>query len=166
MKNTTWQLVESGQIVSFRYKSENGRSVNRTVLCLDPEFRYRKKSTNRVVQFFIGLELNASDKPSLPVARAKQLFEILGTPDDTPTQTTTQEMEKIYQSIKGFLKRNPIFKTYLLRKCRKNRVFLENKYQSLNTLQVKQVADKISKQKDTINILESNLEDQLRNNRL
>lgn len=159
MKNTTWQLVESGQIVSFRYKSENGRSVNRTVLCLDPEFRYRKKSTNRVVQFFIGLELNSSDKPSLPVGRAKQLFEILGTPDDTPTQTTTQEMEKVYQLIKGFLKQNPIFKTYLLRKCRKNRVFLENKYQSLNTLQVKQVADKISKQKDTINILESNLED-------
>ena len=86
-------------------------------------------------------------------------LKILGTPDDTPTQTTTQEMEKIYQLIKGFLKRNPIFKTYLLRKCRKNRVFLENKYQSLNTLQVKQVADKISKQKDTINILESNLED-------
>jgi len=159
MKNTTWQLVESGQIVSFRYKSQSGRSVNRTVLCLDPEFRYRKKSTGRVVQFFIGLELNASDKPSLPVGKAKQLFEILGTTDDTPTQTTTQEMEKIYQSIKGFLNSTPIFKTYLLRKCRKNRVFLENKYQSLNTLQVKQVADKISKQKDTINILESNLED-------
>ena len=159
MKNTTWHLVESGQIVSFRYKSQSGRSVNRTVLCLDPEFRYRKKSTGRVVQFFIGLELNASDKPSLPVGKAKQLFEILGTTDDTPTQTTTQEMEKIYQSIKGFLNSTPIFKTYLLRKCRKNRVFLENKYQSLNTLQVKQVADKISKQKDTINILESNLED-------
>jgi len=62
MKNTTWHLVESGQIVSFRYKSQSGRSVNRTVLCLDPEFRYRKKSTGRVVQFFIGLELNASDK--------------------------------------------------------------------------------------------------------
>ena len=159
MKNTTWHLVESGQIVSFRYKSQSGRSVNRTVLCLDPEFRYRKKSTGRVVQFFIGLELNSSDKPSLPVGKAKQLFEILGTTDDTPTQTTTQEMEKIYQSIKGFLNSTPIFKTYLLRKCRKNRVFLENKYQSLNTLQVKQVADKISKQKDTINILESNLED-------
>ena len=159
MKNTTWQLVESGQIVSFRYKSQSGRSVNRTVLCLDPEFRYRKKSTGRVVQFFIGLELNASDKPSLPVGKAKRLFEILGTTDDTPTQTTTQEMEKIYQSIKGFLNSTPIFKTYLLRKCRKNRVFLENKYQSLNTLQVKQVADKISKQKDTLNILESNLED-------
>ena len=159
MKNTAWTIIESGQIVSFRYKSENGRSVNRTVLCLDPEFRYRKKSTGRVVQFFIGLEINASDKPSLPVARTKQLFEILGTPDKTPTQTTNQEMEQIYKSIKGFLAKNPIFKTYLLRKCRKNRVFLENKYQSLNTLQVKQVAEKISKQKDTINILENNLED-------
>jgi len=134
MKNTTWHLVESGQIVSFRYKSQSGRSVNRTVLCLDPEFRYRKKSTGRVVQFFIGLELNASDKPSLPVGKVKRLFEILGTPDDTPTQTTTQEMEKIYQSIKGFLNSTPIFKTYLLRKCRKNRVFLEDKFQSLNTL--------------------------------
>ena len=159
MKNTTWKLVESGQIVSFRYKSENGRSVNRTVLCLDPEYIYKKKSTGRNVRFFIGLELNASDKPSLPVARAKQLFEILGTPDDTPTQTTAQEMDRIYMSIKGFLAKNPIFKTYLLRKCRKNRVFLEDKYQSLNTLQVKQVAEKINKQKDTMNILERNLED-------
>ena len=104
MKNTTWQLVESGQIVSFRYKSENGRSVNRTVLCLDPEFRYRKKSTNRVVQFFIGLELNASDKPSLPVARAKQLFEILGTPDDTPTQTIYTRNGKDIPINKGVFK--------------------------------------------------------------
>ena len=32
MKNTAWTNVESGQIVSFRYKSEDGRSVNRTVL--------------------------------------------------------------------------------------------------------------------------------------
>ena len=55
MKNTAWTNVESGQIVSFRYKSEDGRSVNRTVLCLDPEFRYRKKSTGRIVQFFIRI---------------------------------------------------------------------------------------------------------------
>ena len=52
MKNTNWNLVESGQIVSFRYKSRGGRSVNRTVLCLDPEFPNKKISTNRVVKFF------------------------------------------------------------------------------------------------------------------
>ena len=159
MKNTAWTNVESGQIVSFRYKSEDGRSVNRTVLCLDPEFRYRKKSTGRIVQFFIGLELNASDKPSLSVGKLTELFKTLGTPDEAPTQTDEQRINQTYLSLKGFLDRTPIFKTYLLRKCRKNRVFLENKYQSLNTLQVKQVADKIIKQKDTINILENNLED-------
>ena len=159
MKNTTWQLVESGQIVSFRYKSRNGRSVNRTVLCLDPEFDYKKISTNRVVKFFIGLELNASDKPALPVGRVKELFKILGTPDESPTQTNSQEMERIYLTIKEFLKKNPIFKTYLLRKCKKNRVFLEDKYQSLNSLQVKKVSDIINEDEETTNILEINLED-------
>ena len=151
--------MESGQIVSFRYKSRSGRSVNRTVLCLDPEYLYRKESTNRIVRFFIGLELDTSDKPALPIGRVRQLFRILGEPDSTPTQTTAQEMERIYLSIKDFLKQNPIFKTYLLRKCRKNRVFLEDKYQSLNSLQVKKVAEIISEDEETTNILEDNLED-------
>ena len=159
MKNTNWNLVESGQIVSFRYKSRSGRSVNRTVLCLDPEYLYRKESTKRIVRFFIGLELDTSDKPALPIGRVRQLFKILGEPDSTPTQTTAQEMERIYLSIKDFLKQNPIFKTYLLRKCRKNRVFLEDKYQSLNSLQVKKVAEIISEDEETTNILENQLED-------
>ena len=157
MKNTAWTMIESGQIVSFRYKS-SGRSVQRTVLCLDPEFLYRKKSTGRVVKFFIGLELYASDRPRLPITKLKELFSILGKGDETPTQTDAQEMEKLYQILKAFLKRTPIFKTYLLRKCRKNRVFLENKYDNLNGLQVKEVAKKINKEKDTANILENTLE--------
>ena len=159
MKNTTWQLVESGQIVSFRYKSESGKSAKRTVLCLDPRFSYRKKSTGRIVEFFIGLELYAPGKGRVPVGKLNQLFKILGKGDSTPAQTTNQEMEKLYKAVRGFLNSTPIFRTYLLRKCRKNRVFLENKYQSLNTLQVKQVSEKISKEKDTVNILENNLED-------
>ena len=68
-------------------------------------------------------------------------------------------MEKLYQILKGFLKRTPIFKTYLLRKCRLNRVFLETKYDDLNSLQVREVAKRINKEKDTANILENNLED-------
>tara|TARA_Y100000361_G_C11017542_1_gene267748 strand:+ start:35 stop:511 length:477 start_codon:yes stop_codon:yes gene_type:complete len=158
MKNTAWTLVESGQIVSFRYKS-SGRSAQRTVLCLDPEYLYRKKSTGRVVKFFIGLELYASDKPRIPRSVLQQLFKLLGKGDPTPSQTDAQEMEKLYQIIKGFLKRTPIFKTYLLRKCRLNRVFLETKYDDLNSLQVREVAKRINKEKDTANILENNLED-------
>ena len=158
MKNTSWMRVESGQIVSFRYKS-SGRSAQRTVLCLDPEYLYRKKSTGRVVKFFIGLELYSSDKPRLPVTKLKELFKILGKGDDTPSSTDAQEMEKLYQILKGFLKRTPIFKTYLLRKCRMNRVFLETKYENLNSIQVKEVAKKIEKEKDTTNILENAVED-------
>ena len=160
MKNIAWHMIESGEIVSFRYKSESGRSVQRVVLCLDPEFRYRKKSTGRVVQYFIGLEIYASDKGRLPKSRITELFEILGKVDnDTPTQTPEQDIEQTYLKLKGYLKRNSIFKTYFLRKCRKNRVFLENKYQSLNSLQVKGVSEKISKEKKTLNILEQNLEE-------
>ena len=157
MKNTSWLKVESGQIVSFRYKSSGG-SAQRTVLCLDPEFLYRKKSTGRVVKFFIGLELYSSDKTRMPVVKLKELFQILGEGDDTPTQTSNQEMEKLYQMLKAYLKRTPIFKTYLLRKCRMNRVFLETKFDNLNSLQVKGVAKKINKEKDTANILERTIE--------
>ena len=158
MRNTAWTLIQSGQIVSFRYKS-SGRSVQRTVLCLDPEYIYRKKSTGRNVKFFIGLELYASDKPRLPRTTLEQMFKILGKGDETPTQTDAQEMQKIYQTLKGFLTRTPIFKTYLLRKCRQNRVFLETKYDDLNSLQVKEVAKRINKEQDTANILENSLED-------
>ena len=158
MKNTAWTLIESGQLVSFRYKS-SGRSVQRTVLCLDPEYIYRKKSTGRNVKFFIGLELYASDKPRLPRTTLEQLFKILGKGDETPTQTSAQEMEQIYRTLKSFLRTTPIFKTYLLRKCRVNRVFLETKYDNLNGMQVKEVSKKINKEKDTMNILENNLED-------
>ena len=87
------------------------------------------------------------------------MFKILGKGDETPTQTDAQEMQKIYQTLKGFLTRTPIFKTYLLRKCRQNRVFLETKYDDLNSLQVKEVAKRINKEQDTANILENELED-------
>ena len=157
MKNTSWLKVQSGQIVSFRYKS-SGRSAQRIVLCLDPEFVYRKKSTGRNVKFFIGLELFASDKPRIPKSVLEQLFKILGKGDPTPTQTDAQEIEKLYRLVKQFLKRTPIFKTYLLRKCRMNRVFLETKFDNLNSLQVKGVAKKINKEKDTANILERTIE--------
>jgi hypothetical protein len=143
MKNTTWQLVQSGQIVTFRYKSKN-RSVNRTVLCLDPEFLYRKKGTGRIVRLFIGLELRAADKKPLPLARVRELFSLLADVDDTPEQTSEQEMRKIYTKLKFFLEKNPIFRTYLLRKCRKYRVFLEDSYGTIPVTSIKRM-EKVDK---------------------
>ena len=139
MKNTAWNQIVSGQIVTFRYKSEGDRSVNRTVLCLDPEFLYRKKGTGRIVRLFIGLELKAADKKPLPLARVRELFSLLGDVDDTPEQTSEQEMQKIYTKLKFFLVKNPIFKTYLLRKCRKYRVFLEDSYGTIPVTSIKRM---------------------------
>ena len=145
MKNTVWNQVVSGQIVTFRYKSGDNRSVNRTVLCLDPEFLYRKKGTGRIVRLFIGLELKAADKKPLPLARVRELFNLLGDVDDTPQQTSEQEMQKIYTKLKFFLVKNPIFRTYLLRKCRKYRVFLEDSYGTIPVTSIKRMK-KVDKQ--------------------
>ena len=145
MKNTVWNQVLSGQIVTFRYKSGDNRSVNRTVLCLDPEFLYRKKGTGRIVRLFIGLELKAADKKPLPIARVRELFNLLGDVDDTPQQTSEQEMQKIYTKLKFFLVKNPIFRTYLLRKCRKYRVFLEDSYGTIPVTSIKRMK-KVDKQ--------------------
>ena len=53
MKNTNWNIVESGQIVILDTKSRSGRSVNRTGIVFGPRFPYRKKSTGRVVFFLL-----------------------------------------------------------------------------------------------------------------
>jgi len=46
--------------------------------------------------------------------------------------------------IQELLKRNPdLFRTYFYRECRKRRVFLEDKYANLNSIQVKQVTEQL-----------------------
>ena len=159
MKNTNWYILEPGQVVSFIYKSQTGdrTSARRTVICLDPRYRYRKQSTGRVVEYFIGLEIDNSLKPTIQPAILKQLFEILGENVDLILDDTGEEsrMKKIYLELKQFLNRNPMFKTYFYRECRKRRVFLEDKYASLNKLQIKQISDNlINENKDSIEDME------------
>jgi len=159
MKNTNWHILEPGQVVSFIYKSQTGdrTSARRTVICLDPRYRYRKQSTGRVVEYFIGLEIDNSLKPTIQPAILKQLFEILGENADLILDDTGEEsrMKKVYLELKQFLNRNPIFKTYFYRECRKRRVFLEDKYASLNKLQIKQISDNlINENKDSIEDME------------
>ena len=69
IRNTTWSKVEPGQIVTFTYKSKNSsRPIRRTVLCINPELRYRKKN-GRTTKFFIGLQINTqTSKATLPLS--------------------------------------------------------------------------------------------------
>ena len=102
MKNTYWDAVEPGDVVSFIYKGQqdDAKSARRVVICLDPRLEYRKKSTNRIVDYFVGLEIFNSQKSNM-------------------------------------------FRTYFYRECRKRRVFLEDKYANLNSLQIKQITEQL-----------------------
>ena len=150
MKNTNWNLIEAGQIVKFRYRGLNSaRSMLREVIVLDPKFLYRKKSTGRVVELFIGLEIDNQETPALRPVQMKQLLLILARLGDEGQIGNVARMQSIYKELKPFLQRFPIFKTYLLRNCRKYRVFHEDKKADLNKYQVTKIKDEIMNDTDT-----------------
>ena len=48
IRNTSWDKVKAGQIVNFIYKNKKeSKGVKRTVLIVNSDFKYRKKSTGR-----------------------------------------------------------------------------------------------------------------------
>jgi len=149
MKITTWSSINSGEIIQFRYKGVVSKSSEkRTVLVLSPKFRYRKKSTGRIVELLVGLEIENPTRAKLNPIVLKELFEIL---DDTnkktlkSTSTLSGEtiLNKMYVDLKEFLERKPIFRTYLLRQCRKYYVFYPETYQSINNSNLKEVSNLI-----------------------
>lgn len=74
MKNINWNQIQPGQIIKFTYKSMGDkRGISRVVLVLDPNYKYKKKSTGRAVKFVVGLELDTFIKPPI----TKQKFEKL-----------------------------------------------------------------------------------------
>jgi len=147
MKIATWNTIAPGQIVKFRYKSEKSdRSYNRTVIVLDPFYRYLKKSTNRRIELLVGLEIDNDMNPPLSPIKLKQLFKILGqerNEGEIKSMNETQVLQNIYEDLKRFLVDSPVFKTYLLRKCRKYRVFIEDKVEDLNELQANTIAKQV-----------------------
>mgnify|MGYP001194854591 FL=1 len=164
MKNTYWDAIQPGDVVSFMYKgqTDDSKSARRIVICLAPRYEHRKKTTGRTVEYFIGLEIFNSQKPNITPTVIKQLFELLA--ENADIILTDEEsggvarMEKIYLELKALLKRNPqLFRTYFYRECRKRRVFLENKYDRLNSLQIKQITERlVDEGKDVIVIGDEN----------
>jgi len=127
MKNTNWNIIEAGQIVQFTYRNMKGESSRRTAYVLAPKYRYRKQSTRRIVEFFIGLEIENTAKQSVNPIALKQMFEEINDlfeEGGNADYTEERVINRIYQGLKRFLDGTPIFRTYFLRECRKRRVFL------------------------------------------
>ena len=151
MKNTNWYRIESGQIVRFRYKNMKGESANRTVYGLAPRYKYRKQSNGRVVEFFIGLEIENTQKQAINPAVLKEMFEeindIFEDSEKSADYTDERVIRRIYENLKRFLNGTPIFRTYFLRECRRRRVFLVEDANDLIRGSLKQVVQLILEDK-------------------
>ena len=156
MKNTIWQQVQPGQIVSFLYKSKNSpRAEKRTVLCIDPEYTYRKKSTKRNVKLFVGLQLETTLRGPINARTLDQAIRLLGGANldrgvveigKFEDEMDDTDVRLVYDRLKRFIKKHDVFRTFFLRECRKRRVYLVDNYKRLPASQTRKI------------ILEQNLE--------
>ena len=156
MKNTICQQVQPGQIVSFLYRSKNStRAEKRTVLCIDPEYTYRKKSTKRNVKLFVGLQLETTLRGPINARTLDQAIRLLGGAQldrgvteigDFQDEMDDVDVQLVYRALKRFVKKHDVFRTFFLRECRKRRVYLIDNYRRLPASQTKKI------------ILEQNLE--------
>jgi len=139
MRNTTWTNIEPGQIVTFVYKAEGqSRGYKRTVLCINPELKYKKKN-GRQIKFFVGLQLWSQDEPSNRIrpTEIKKIMDRFGAKKETGAikvdvdsnnDMTKQETKLIVERLKPFMDN---YRTFKLRECRRRRVFLETQYDKI-----------------------------------
>ena len=159
MRNTIWQKVQPGQIVSFLYRSKNStRAEKRTVLCIDPEYTYRKKSTKRNVKLFVGLQLETTLRGPINARTLDQAIRLLGGAqldkgvveignfEDSMDDT---DVELVYRTLKRFIKKHDVFRTYFLRECKKRRVYLIDNYRRLPAGQTKKIINEQNLEKLT-----------------
>ena len=134
IKNTAWHSVEPGQIISFRYKSEgSNRSYKRTVLLLNPDLRYRKKSTGRIKRFVVGIQLDTAVSRPITETKLEVLFNRVGglefeegaVAGDLKDRLSKAETVKLTGRLRPFYK---YLRTYSLAEARRNRVYLEVDY--------------------------------------
>ena len=139
IKNTNWASVEPGQIITFVYKSKNeSRGNKRTVLVINPEVRYKKKN-GQTTKFLAGIQLlNQNDPTSkLKPSDLRGIFNRLDVEKDEgvieagidkETRLSPSETEKILKRLKPYMNN---YRTFLLRECRRRRVFLETQYSKI-----------------------------------
>ena len=144
IRNTTWSKVEPGQIVTFTYKGENNtRPIRRTVLCINPEYRYRKKN-GRTTKFFIGLQINTQTSRAEVPTILKRILTRLGGLEkedgalgvDMKENITKVETSKIVKQLRGLTN---LYRTFNLRECKRKRVVLEMDYAQIPKQEIKRL---------------------------
>ena len=140
LRNTTWHKVEPGQIISFVYKTKKEtRGYKRTILLLNPDLKYRKKSTGRIKRFVVGLVLDTQITRPLTTTKVEQLFNRTGGLEmeedalaaNLPDTISKAQNTKLYNRLKAFVRTNKNYRTFDRRECLKRRVYLEVDYKGI-----------------------------------
>lgn len=140
IRNTAWHKVEPGQIVTFMYKSQGeSRGYKRTVLIINPDLRFRKKSTNRIKRFVAGLVLDTAITRPLTETKVEKLFGKLGGLEleeeaiaaDMPDRVSKAQTTVFYRRLKNLVNAYGNYRTYDRRECLKRRVYLEVDYDKI-----------------------------------
>ena len=137
LRNTTWTKVEPGQIISFVYKTKGeNRGYKRTIMLLNPDLKYRKKSTGRIKRYVVGLVLDTQITRPLTTTKVEQLFNRTGGLEmeedalaaNLPDTISKAQTTKLYNRLKAFVNSNKNYRTFDRRECLKRRVYLEVDY--------------------------------------
>ncbi len=134
---TNWHKVETGDIVSFRYKSgTTNKTLTHTILVLSPKYPLVTKKGRKY--FMSGLKLEESNHPTvrntskitdllldygeIVVFDAKKKIFKLG----FDKKVNRRLLESMYQKLRSRIKRLNIYRTYDWDKVRVKPVFLES----------------------------------------
>ena len=140
LRNTTWHKVEPGQIISFVYKTKNEtRGYKRTIMLLNPDLKYRKKTTGRIKRYVVGLVLDTQITRPLTTTKVEQLFNRTGGLEmeedalaaNLPDTISKAQNTKLYNRLKAFVRTNKNYRTFDRRECLKRRVYLEVDYKGI-----------------------------------
>ena len=127
----SWSRVKRGDIISFRYKNKEGRTLRRTILVLEPKLSNTAKNPSS--KFLMhGIQLEISNRSVNAPNVIQNILESAGVVDvvDEDKEVYRVDLEKstkaIYSNLKSLIKQHGIYRTYSLEKAKKSQVFLDD----------------------------------------
>lgn len=127
----SWARVKRGDIISFRYKNKEGKTLRRTILVLEPKLSNTAKNPSS--KFLMhGIQLEISNRSVNAPNVMQNILESAGVVDvvDEDKEVYRVDLEKptkaIYSNLKSLIKQHGIYRTYSLEKAKKSQVFLDD----------------------------------------
>ena len=139
-KAISWAMVQSGDLVEFRYKGQKpgAKSRLRTVLILNHRYMYKKKN-GRTVRLVTGIQFKATPKPprstTMQVATTQKILKRLKTSlevrdDNRVSMSLTKEQaDRDWSRIKNLVSRYSIYRTFSFKRASRNRVVVDQLFE-------------------------------------